>query len=48
VQVDVSNTLDFSKGMPPFLLAEFSAATSLGERLQAAVSSAPGRRRPSW
>ena len=36
VLVDVSNPLDFSRGMPPFLMAEYSGPTSLGEQIQAA------------
>ena len=35
VLIDVSNPLDFSKGMPPFLMADYSGPTSLGERIQA-------------
>lgn len=35
VLVDVSNPLDFSHGMPPSLLAEYTGATSLAERIQA-------------
>lgn len=35
VLIDVSNPLDFSQGMPPFLMAEYSGPTSLGERIQA-------------
>lgn len=36
VVVDVSNPLDFSRGMPPFLMPELSGPTSLGEQIQAA------------
>jgi 8-hydroxy-5-deazaflavin:NADPH oxidoreductase len=32
--VDVSNPLDFSKGMPPFLIPEVSNTNSLGEEIQ--------------
>ena len=35
VLIDVANPLDFSRGMPPFLMAEYSGPTSLGERIQA-------------
>ena len=35
VLIDVSNPLDFSNGMPPSLLRDYSGATSLGERIQA-------------
>lgn len=35
VLVDVSNPLDFSRGMPPSLLAEYSGGTSLAEAIQA-------------
>jgi 8-hydroxy-5-deazaflavin:NADPH oxidoreductase len=41
VLVDVANPLDFSAGMPPFLMQEFSGPTSLGEQIQAAF---PGAR----
>ncbi len=37
IVVDVTNPLDFSKGMPPSLLAEYSNTTSLGEELQKAL-----------
>ncbi|WP_309663528.1 NAD(P)-binding domain-containing protein [Tabrizicola sp.] len=40
VLIDVANPLDFSKGMPPFVLAEFSGPTSLGEQVQAAFPQA--------
>jgi predicted dinucleotide-binding enzyme len=40
VLVDVSNPLDFSKGMPPFLMTEYSGPTSLAEAIQAAVPEA--------
>ncbi len=36
VLVDVSNPLDFSKGMPPFLIPQYSGPTSLAEQIQAA------------
>jgi 8-hydroxy-5-deazaflavin:NADPH oxidoreductase len=36
VLVDVANPLDFSQGMPPFLPAELSVHTSLGEEIQKA------------
>ncbi len=35
VLIDVSIPLDFSQGMPPFLIPEYSGPTSLAERLQA-------------
>lgn len=34
--IDVTNPLDFSKGMPPFLVPELSNTTSAAEALQAA------------
>ncbi len=40
VLVDVANPLDFSRGMPPFLLADYAGATSLGEQIQAAFPDA--------
>ncbi len=40
VLVDVSNPLDFSRGMPPFLMAEYSGPTSLAEAIQAEVPEA--------
>ncbi len=36
VLVDVANPLDFSAGMPPFLSADYSGPTSLGEAIQTA------------
>jgi 8-hydroxy-5-deazaflavin:NADPH oxidoreductase len=36
VLIDIGNPLDFSKGMPPFLNADYAGATSLGEQIQAA------------
>jgi 8-hydroxy-5-deazaflavin:NADPH oxidoreductase len=35
VLIDVANPLDFSQGMPPFLMAQFSGPTSLAEQIQA-------------
>lgn len=35
VLIDVSNPLDFSQGMPPFLMPQYSGPTSLGEQIQA-------------
>lgn len=40
ILVDVSNPLDFSAGMPPFLDPAFTGATSLGEQIQAAFPAA--------
>jgi 8-hydroxy-5-deazaflavin:NADPH oxidoreductase len=40
VLVDVSNPLDFSKGMPPSLLPQYDHATSLGEETQKAFPEA--------
>jgi predicted dinucleotide-binding enzyme len=40
VLVDVSNPLDFSQGMPPFLMTEYAGPTSLGEQIQAEVPEA--------
>jgi len=40
VLIDVSNPLDFSKGMPPALLPAFAGHTSLGEQIQAAFPQA--------
>ena len=40
VLVDISNPLDFSKGFPPALTAEYSGHTSLGEQIQAAFPDA--------
>jgi predicted dinucleotide-binding enzyme len=34
VLIDVSNPLDFSKGMPPTLIASYCNTTSLGEEIQ--------------
>jgi 8-hydroxy-5-deazaflavin:NADPH oxidoreductase len=34
ILVDVSNPLDFSRGMPPILIPEFANTTSLGEVIQ--------------
>lgn len=34
VLIDVTNPLDFSRGMPPVLMPEFSNTTSLGEEIQ--------------
>jgi 8-hydroxy-5-deazaflavin:NADPH oxidoreductase len=36
VLIDIANPLDFSKGMPPFLMADYSQGSSLGEAIQAA------------
>ena len=36
VLVDVANPLDFSHGMPPFLMADYTGPTSLAEQIQAA------------
>ena len=36
VLVDVANPLDFSQGMPPFLLPQYTGPTSLAEQIQAA------------
>ncbi|MCB1391056.1 MAG: NAD(P)-binding domain-containing protein [Rhodobacteraceae bacterium] len=41
VVIDVTNPLDFSRGMPPVLVPELSGTTSGGEALQAAL---PGAR----
>lgn len=41
VLIDVSNPLDFSRGMPPALLPAYSGGTSLGEAVQTAF---PGLR----
>lgn len=38
--IDVTNPLDFSQGMPPFLVPHLSNTTSAGEALQAALPSA--------
>jgi predicted dinucleotide-binding enzyme len=40
VLIDVSNPLDFSRGMPPALLPAFSGHTSLGEQIQSAFPEA--------
>jgi 8-hydroxy-5-deazaflavin:NADPH oxidoreductase len=40
VLVDVANPLDFSRGMPPALLAKYSGFTSLGEEIQKAFPEA--------
>lgn len=37
IVIDVTNPLDFSKGMPPRVLEEFSGSTSLGEEIQKAL-----------
>ena len=34
ILIDISNPLDFSKGMPPTLLPELSNTNSLGEEIQ--------------
>ena len=36
VLIDIANPLDFSQGMPPFLIAGLSGPTSLGEEIQRA------------
>jgi 8-hydroxy-5-deazaflavin:NADPH oxidoreductase len=36
VLIDVANPLDFSHGMPPFLMAQYAGPSSLGEQIQAA------------
>ncbi len=36
ILIDVANPLDFSKGMPPSLIPEYSNTTSLGEEIQKA------------
>lgn len=38
--IDVTNPLDFSRGMPPILIPELSNTTSAGEAVQAALPSA--------
>ncbi len=38
--IDVTNPLDFSRGMPPILVPELSNTTSAGEALQAALPGA--------
>lgn len=40
VVVDVSNPLDFSRGMPPFLIPALAGPTSLGEEIQKAFPEA--------
>ncbi len=40
VLIDVANPLDFSQGMPPFLMAEYAGPTSLAEQIQAAFPTA--------
>jgi predicted dinucleotide-binding enzyme len=40
VLVDISNPLDFSKGMPPSLIPEFSNTFSLGEAIQKEIPNA--------
>jgi predicted dinucleotide-binding enzyme len=40
VLIDVSNPLDFSRGFPPALSAEYSGHTSLGEAIQSAFPAA--------
>jgi 8-hydroxy-5-deazaflavin:NADPH oxidoreductase len=40
VLVDVANPLDFSQGMPPFLMAQYAGPTSLAEQIQAAFPDA--------
>jgi 8-hydroxy-5-deazaflavin:NADPH oxidoreductase len=40
VLVDVANPLDFSAGMPPFISAEYTGPTSLGEAIQSAFPQA--------
>jgi len=40
IVVDVTNPLDFSKGMPPRLLEGMNNSTSLGEQIQAALPGA--------
>jgi 8-hydroxy-5-deazaflavin:NADPH oxidoreductase len=40
VLVDVANPLDFSAGMPPFLIPDYAGPTSLGEAIQAAFPEA--------
>jgi 8-hydroxy-5-deazaflavin:NADPH oxidoreductase len=38
--IDISNPLDFSRGMPPSLLPDYSHGTSLGEEIQKAFPEA--------
>ncbi len=40
ILVDVANPLDFSHGMPPFLMQQYSGPTSLAEQIQAAFPDA--------
>ena len=40
IVIDISNPLDFSKGMPPCLIPEFSNTHSLGEEIQKMVPDA--------
>ncbi len=40
VLVDVANPLDFSQGMPPFLMPQYAGPTSLAEQIQAAFPDA--------
>lgn len=40
IVVDISNPLDFSKGMPPSLLPQFANTNSLGEEVQKALPEA--------
>jgi predicted dinucleotide-binding enzyme len=40
ILLDLSNPLDFSRGMPPALFPEYSGHTSLGEQVQAAFPAA--------
>jgi predicted dinucleotide-binding enzyme len=40
VLIDISNPLDFSKGMPPCLIPEYSNTTSLAEEIQKLVPGA--------
>ncbi|MCA3509978.1 MAG: NAD(P)-binding domain-containing protein [Rhodobacter sp.] len=40
VLIDIANPLDFSRGMPPFLIAGLSGPTSLGEEIQRAFPAA--------
>lgn len=37
VLIEMSNALDYSAGMPPFVLPAFYGATSVGEQIQAAL-----------
>jgi len=38
--IDITNPLDFSKGMPPFLIPEYANTNSLGEEVQKALKDA--------